>query len=453
VPLRIDPNQEAICSATTDKLEQYGITWTFDAPVKYGKFVNGDLWVLAPVTIKDVSPGWDGQKNGSVLDPKTSTEQGYRVDWTFSPKFNDDLRAKFPLKVDKGTHSLVSTIGLETPKKGGAYEGLEAASVLTIVDAVPAKDAFRPPYVAGNKPIYTKSQLRWNRLPKLKLPEGAKLPNLHDEHLLKRVWLDHYAGKGNSNSTIHPEKNMEPYAGYSARDASTIELLVLLDIPQREELTCRLVQYGIDLYAISLENKDAWRGYGGFGEGRKWPILFAGIMLSNDKMQHPPRTAESSNSVTGTVEKFGEDSHTYYGKPTADYPKGKPLWGNEVPGNIFQKLKKNGVDSGGDKDARDPEGLEDGLAYREICSVTYIGEALAARLMGAEKIWNHPAFFDYTDRWVKEGGSTVGSPDYPRDTRNAYQKAFYCYGGEFHKAMWETYRPKAEEIAKSVAPK
>jgi hypothetical protein len=379
------------------------------------------------------------------VDPPTGVEQGYRESWKFSPKYSEELRAKFPLKLE-GTKSVVSTIGMEVPAVGGAYEGLEVAAVLTVVDKAPAKDAFRPPYVKGEKPMYAKSQLRWERLPKLKAPAGVALPDFKE--LMRRVRLEHAAGKGNMNSSIHPRKNMTPYQGYAAREVSTVAMLVLTDIPAREELTVRLVQYGIDLSAIVHDVKDAWRGYGGFGEGRKWPILFAGLMLGEDKMLKLPKTVESNNTINGTTEKFGEDGHTYYGKATADYPKGKPLWGNEVPGNIFAEKKAKGAAASGAKDARDPDGIEDGMEYRTICSVPCVGPALAARLMGAQEIWDHPAFFDYMDRWVKEGG--VASEN---AKRKPLEKAIYCYGGEFHKAMWEAYRPKAEAIAKQFSGK
>ena len=37
-----------------------------------------------------------------------------------------------------------------------------------------------------------------------------------------------------------------------------------------------------------------------------------------------------------------------------------------------------------------------GEAYRRCCtSVSWVGEALAIHLLGAERFWNHPAFFDY----------------------------------------------------------
>jgi len=32
----------------------------------------------------------------------------------------------------------------------------------------------------------------------------------------------------------------------------------------------------------------------------------------------------------------------------------------------------------------------------------WIGEALAMHLLNAEGVWNHPAFFDYADRWMTE---------------------------------------------------
>ena len=445
-------------TSPTDSISQYDITWKFDKPVQAGQFINGDWWVVGPVTIKEVLPAWDGTCNGSVVDPPASQEQGYRVDWcNFNPRFNDSLRAKFPLEI-KGTHSLVSTIGIQEPKIGGAYEGLDTAAVLTVLDKAPPADAFRPPYVAGDKPVYTASQIQWDRLPKLKVPENMELPPTSE--IMKRVWLDHSAMKGAGIAPIHPVKNMEPY--YHHDYSSAMALLVLLDIPERKELNYRLIQYGIDLYSISLSNGDAWRQYGGFGNGRKWPILFAGIMLNNKPMQSPPATVESEPSRTGTVEKFGEDAGTWYGKPTAEYPKGKPLWGNDSRDQevVFKGFTEHPETASGDKDCRDPDGLLDGpiYGYRAICSSSWIGPALAARLMGAQEIWNHPAFFDYVDRWVKEETSKKDAPEGQINKRDPVtdewefkNPGIWSHGAaifrEFKRKMWETYRPQADKIA------
>ena len=39
-----------------DGITQYGITWTFDKPARVGQFVNGDYYVVGPVTIKALDP-------------------------------------------------------------------------------------------------------------------------------------------------------------------------------------------------------------------------------------------------------------------------------------------------------------------------------------------------------------------------------------------------------------
>ena len=37
-------------------VSQYGITWTFSADRPTGQFVNGDWWVVGPVTITNITP-------------------------------------------------------------------------------------------------------------------------------------------------------------------------------------------------------------------------------------------------------------------------------------------------------------------------------------------------------------------------------------------------------------
>ena len=37
-------------------LSQYGMTWTFDKPARVGQFVNGDFYVVGPVTITEITP-------------------------------------------------------------------------------------------------------------------------------------------------------------------------------------------------------------------------------------------------------------------------------------------------------------------------------------------------------------------------------------------------------------
>ena len=39
-----------------ESVSQYGITWTFDKPARVGQFINGDWYVVGPVTIKAITP-------------------------------------------------------------------------------------------------------------------------------------------------------------------------------------------------------------------------------------------------------------------------------------------------------------------------------------------------------------------------------------------------------------
>ena len=413
-----------------EMVERHGVTWRFDRACRVGTFVNGDPWVLGPVTIMEVDPAWDGEVNGTQVDPPVATAQGFRTDAKFFPPYKKELRTAFPLKL-LGNCSVVSTIGMKPTRVGGSYEALETAAVLTVVDKVPPADAFRPPYIKGPKPIFTTGQICWDRLPTLKAPAGFEAPKTNP---MERLWLDHSGLRGNSNGAIHPRKNLDPY--YFFIDLSKLAVVLLVDYPERKPHLFSYMQYGIDSYYISIRNGDAWRAYGGFGNGRKWPILFTGLLLDNADMVHPPATCKTDFARTDTVDKFGEDGHTYYGRSTDEYPKGKPLWGQDgPPGRWF-----------GNHDLRDPKGkiepeqLPQGGGYRFICSRGWAGAALAARLMGAMDLWNHPAYFDYVDRWIKEQDA-ARNPEH-----NDYQHAHYCWGGEVVKKMWETYRPKADDI-------
>lgn len=396
-------------------ITQHGITWTFDRDYHVGQFVNGDYWVVGPVTIISVSPAWDGEKNGSMVDPVPLAKQGYdsRINMGFDPA----SRVIFPTTIS-GISSLISTRGLEEVKVGGAAEGLDTACVLTIVNFPVPGGTFRPPYVAGDKPFYNTSQVNYDIVPILPLPTGISVPNT--TNMMEKVWLDH--GPPVTGATIHPRANMPPYPRDSSMQVSMIALKMMLNTPERESLINRLVQLGIDLYPISLSNGKAFAYNGGFGSGRKWPLLFAGTLLGSEEIRHPPETI----SPTSPIRKFQEDANTYYGQPTVAYPDGKPLWGYDC--NIEGYSEPYWTNH----DCRDPDGiLEDkemvnGGGYSICCtSYTWVGQALAARLMGAKELWDWPPFFDYVDRWIDEGGS---------------------FGSDFVKGMWQAYREFSEGI-------
>jgi hypothetical protein len=333
-----------------------------------------------------------------------------------------NVATRLPLTIDpgqgsQGVVSLISSIGLPSIASGGSHEGIRAAAVLTVVSGAPSSDAFRPAYAKGDKTIYRTSQMNSNLLPGLQAPGSISEAISQYGDAFTKVYLDHASHGGNWGASLHPVDNGFPYGRDFSTGVSNAALIALTNHSNAVEFARRLTQMGIDFYPMWLVNNKGVEG-SGFGWGYKWPILFAGIMLNNDEMKHPPLYR------TGTINKFPEDRWTSYGVPTPEWPQGKPLWGtvdpeyNECPPDLAGNADCSGQPA----------------PYRICCSsFTWVGQALAARRMGAVDLWNHPAYFDYVDRWV-------GEPDSWQYGDTGNYGATYGFGGQFVRDMWITYR-------------
>jgi hypothetical protein len=100
---------------------RYGVTWTFEKPARVGRFVNGDWYVVGPVTVTQISPKpllgdevtdpTDREKlrfkgkycrNGSVLNvPVTPYVSGFdsRVP---HDRYKPDMTARLPIAMKPG---------------------------------------------------------------------------------------------------------------------------------------------------------------------------------------------------------------------------------------------------------------------------------------------------------------------------------------------------------------
>jgi len=403
-------------AALRQEVSQYGIVWKFDKPAMTGKYVTGDWWVVGPVTVASVTPAPAEGRNGSVVNPPAGTKQGYD---SRCAGYDASLCARFPLALKVGdslvTAASVENVGDRTPDTvpGQYCRGpLRTAAVLTCVGTQPAADAFRPAYVGTWKEQFSVSQLRRDVLPKLEPPASPPDPKPYERYL-ERIWLDHQ--REWVNRMMHPLENMPDYGREITNIVSTVGLLVLLDDPQKkyETVLLRFVQKGIDYYGAVQSDSDLWTGNGGHNSGRKWPILFAGLMLNHEGMMKVKAT-------------FQEDQQTYFGK---GFKGQTALWrislGN--PNRNHEEIDPATWETfgQGDNNGIKAEG------YRKLNGPTWVGQALAARLTGMVDNWNHPPFFAYVDRWVQEEGTKA--------TSNA-----------FVSAMWEKYREKADEIGASV---
>ena len=299
-----------------------------------------------------------------------------------------------------------------------ARSPVASVSILTCLEKPVPPDAFRPSYcrpITGEyrfgkfieKPSPGRFKEWFNHSDKSLIPKIYLVRNLRKEFLLElspvktvpnirewalmfqKPWLDICFFGFDA-----PIEYMPDYGREIGRAAGIASLLLMLDFTpeEKEELLINFVQYGIDLWGIVEAGHRGWPGFGGHGHGRKWSIIFAGIMLGDKEMQSPEKKYPNLS--------FSEDVQTMYdsswtganvvyaghiGKGGNDYKEGWGAYEHLPPSQWVNNTGEN---------------------YRRCCtSLAWVGQALAARIMGAEKLWNHNAFFDYVDRWMTEDDS------------------------------------------------
>lgn len=421
------PAEASLCAnGSANAITKFGITWTFSTSRPCGNYVNGDYWVVGPVTVTAITKPNGPDRDGSMINPMpTYLTQGYdsRVPG-YSTTLDDSTR--LPLALHAG-QSLVSSIS-RNPTDAAARPALLASSVLTVVASNPGADKFRPPFVGAAKPLYSLNNLRRNLLPKL--APVAKTPPFADTYwqVSAMPLIDHmFAWNGEH---LHAEQAMPggTYSANLARSYGDGVLRLMLDEPleNKETLLIRLVQAGIDK-AADINNGANWGGIGGtMGVGRKFPIMFAGYMLNEPSMTNIA-------SIVDPVVAFQEDGQTFYlvqesinaahaHRGVADpycinptyydgLPLGTPVWGNQH----WEWLSMAGFDLNSWR--QDPGKI----AYDGITYGSTEGTALAARLLGLVPAWNHQAFFDWQDRFHAIG----------------YWKE---WASPFAASMWATYR-------------
>jgi len=405
---------------TASSITKDGITWTFSEPVPVGQFVNGDYYVVGPVSITAISPQPTTASpylNGSVKNlPTANGKSGFDSrlnDGTDESWWFDATLRSYPPIALKAGDTLVSSISLPTihsvPEVMRASDmsasPVASDSVLTVLASATSADAFRPSYCDRNQTIYHADNLQRNLLPSLLPPNPSNTPTLAQyETLYRQPWID-------TNAFLFdaPADYMPSYGQHIAFADSYAALLLMLNFPadQKINLTNYFVQYGIDLYGC-VQAGYGWPAFGGHRSGRKLPIILAGILLNDSGMK---------NVSTAYPDQFGEDMQTLYINqlpPAGTYPQAwqgaAVIYGGHYgvhaadsspvsPGlyGPYEQLQP------ANWPILTPPGEQLGEAYRRCCtSVSWVGEALAAYLVNGEGTWNHPPFFDYVNRWMTE---------------------------------------------------
>ena len=400
-------------------VSQYGISWLFDQPAHVGQFVNGDWYVVGPVTIKTITPKPlygaeipdteldDNEierpvaqrvRNGFMLNPPAAMRVGY--DSGARNWFDPALIQNLPVGMKPGD-SLVATISMpkglvlkpqlwETVERGvDDSSPIRTAAVLTCVAEALPPDAFRPAFCDREARIYLSRNLKRDLLPK------AAAKSLPDVGLYVRFTQRPWVGTGFFGFES-PVENMPQYGRDYARVVGQDALLLCTDLPpaKKEALLVDFVQVGIDLGGMIRAGHPGWEGFGGHGSGRKLPIVFAGLLLGDQELAAINRSFPKAH--------FGEDEQTAYGH---SWSGANVVFTGHRAIDEATGVARAGT---GPYEHTSPSTWKDGRekmseSYRRCCtSAAWIAEALALRLMKAERFWDHDAFFDYCDRWMFE---------------------------------------------------
>jgi len=403
-------------------VSQYGITWTFEQPARAGRFVNGDWYVVGPATVKAIDPAplYGSQipkfqldamdkerpeaarvRNGFMINPPASMRVAY--DSGVRNYFDASLLQKLPAKLKPGD-SLVATISMPKGLKLRAplWENIErgvddsspirTAAVLTCVAQPQPADAFRPGFCDRRQKIYVSRDLKRELLPTVAAVEG--MPSLERfVRFTRRPWVGTcFFG------FEEPVENMPQYGRDYGRIVGISALLLCTDLSprQKEPLLVNYVQVGIDLGAMIRGGHPGFDAHGGHGSGRKLPIVFAGLLLGDPVLANINKSFPKAS--------FGEDEQTAYGDC---WTGAKVVFTGHSAIDAATGAARSRGSNWGPYEHIPPaqwgSGQNTSESYRRCCtSVAWVAQALALRLMHAEKAWNHDAFFDYVDRWMYE---------------------------------------------------
>jgi hypothetical protein len=422
-------------------LTRGGITWTFDKPARAGQFINGDWYVVGPVTVKAIDPKplfgeevktplmeqgdtkeslFKGQvaRNGSTLNvpavvpPSRVTPRTQRSGFDSrmpAAAYDPNQFTPLPIAMKPGD-SLVSSISDE-PVPYGGYP-VKALSVLTCVEAPLPPDAFRPSFCqTRTSGTLLGRNLRRDLLLKLPRPaSAAKVRPADFAVYFNDVWMD-TVGFGRAMPRQKFAFNGAGIAG--AGGGASLLLLLDYSAEEKEPLLINLVQEGIDLYGL-VRGGGGWAAEGICGSGRKWIIVFAGLMTGDPNM--------SAVSKTYPDAEFQEDEQTawlpieYDGKKDGGkkfdktWTGAKVFWTGHYGIRLGQWPPNKWAGGYGPVELFPPAEWPSPWPRsesdrRSTSSPQWVGEALAARLMHAEAVWGHDAFFAYVDRWMTEDDS------------------------------------------------
>lgn len=403
-------------------VSQYGITWTFSQDRTVGQFVNGDWYVVGPVTITSITPApveLGYAINGSQINPIPNQPQGLYHDRTQNSVPYDaakNVALNLPATIQPG-NSLYSTV--MNPNTWGTGSEVEKTwfketAVLTILGAAPPAGSFRPPYAGANKTIksnWNVSRLNYGALRSLAAPVPANVPNrVWMENATQRPLLEMHYNYLNSqwkSSWAESKAGGYPRRTYG-REISHISsgaglfLQTNVSNATKERLLINMCQWGIDIHGL-INNGMQWQSNGGHNLGRVMPLYIAAKVLGDGEM------LAQANPSKGPFQEF--QNHYFILQSDIDRPRSIP---NAKPYTQAMLGMPEWSSDGRSQQERASSDFWDS-GYRFINGAPNCAVIATIALMGGRAELNHEAFYRYiTERYypLKKSSASDVLPNY-----------------------------------------
>jgi len=304
-------------------------------------------------------------------------------------------------------------------------------AALTVLASAPPPDSFRPPYVGSDKSIrHTLAEARISSLPRLSAPASTPSVDLILSYF-EKPWIEHMYDW--EKQLFCAPDNMPIYGATIAEYVSTAASLLVLNIDQTKKATlaARIIQLGLDNYGITQVpmGNSTWTANGGHMPGRAFPIIFAGYALGDSVMlglmqktgQYAYQNGHYETNIPADYVHFGEIDQTFYVTQRDVDRTHSPGW---IPDYRATAIPYEAIDIGkpewGIGHVYWPQGDNNNIdaTYRPVNLPPWIGFIVASRVLGLQGAWNHPALFDYVDRWMSQRQAQNG---FMQDMWNAYR--------------------------------
>ncbi len=418
-------------TTTENSITSYDITWSFENPVQYGRFVTGDYWVVGPVTVDSVYPPPHEEKgnyiNGSMINPANGS---HSYD-SRSVGYSEGHIVTFPVTIEPGS-SLVSTVS-EDASEDNPRPSVHSASVLTVLAEAPPEGSFRPGVIGAEKTLYNVNDIKWDRLPALEPPSSipsAESIKENYERWFERPWLLHNSGW--THRYIMPAENSPSYHQDVALLLSHGAVLCITDWGDRTTLVENYIQVGIDYFTMLKSPGTGAYNY-------RWPVIFAGIMLNNTEMTDMwiNKTNNAPSYGEGQLYIFSETNRTIfseilsYGESWTD---ATYLWRDGTSGNDTEHELLHPTEWDWLEEAY-PGGGEKQETYRRMHSAYMVGFSLCVHAFNAKDKLAFQYYLEYTDRWMSETPEHLADCGHPVGTHPAQTSK-----SEFVDDMWKQYR-------------